>query len=237
MRPTALVTGGGSGIGRAIVQALDEVAWVAALDVKFPQDDGSASFQAEVDVTDREALSEALEEVAGTRGGIDWLVCAAGITRDRVSWKMTDADWDDVIAVNLTGAFNATRAATGWLRKSRHGRVVFVGSINGTRGRFGQANYAASKAGLVGLARSLAVELARDGVTVNVVTPGFIDTPMTRKLSQDVHLRATSATPLGRMGHPEEVAATVNFLCSEAAGFITGVVLPVDGGQLLGAAT
>jgi 3-oxoacyl-[acyl-carrier protein] reductase len=136
--------------------------------------------------------------------------------------------------VNLTGAFKSVRAALPALRQSGSGRVVFVSSINGLRGSFGQANYAAAKAGLIGLARSLAKELARDGVTVNVVAPGFIDTAMTRALPQEVRERAVARTPLGRVGTPEEVGALVRFLCGESAGFITGAVVPLDGGQLLG---
>jgi 3-oxoacyl-[acyl-carrier protein] reductase len=147
---------------------------------------------------------------------------------------MTDAEWDDVLSVNLTGAFKTVRAALPALRRSDCGRVVFVSSINGLRGSFGQANYAAAKAGLVGLARSLAQELARDAVTVNVVAPGFIDTDMTRALPQAVRERAVARTPLGRTGSPEEVGALVRFLCSDTAGFVTGAVVPIDGGQLLG---
>lgn len=230
----ALVTGAGRGIGRAIVETLACDAWVAGLDVAFPEGAGAASLVQEVDVADRSAVFGAIERVVTERGGVDWAVCAAGITRDRVSWKMTDADWDDVVAVNLTGAFNTARALAPALRRSRHGRLVFVSSINGLRGAFGQTNYAAAKAGLVGLARSLALELARDGVTVNVVAPGFIDTPMTQALPDAVRSRAVARTPLGRTGCPADVAAAVRFLCSDAAAFVTGVVLPVDGGQLLG---
>jgi 3-oxoacyl-[acyl-carrier protein] reductase len=146
---------------------------------------------------------------------------------------MNDAEWQDVIDVNLTGAFRTTRAATAALRRSDSGRIVFISSINGLRGAFGQANYAAAKAGLVGLARSLAQELARDGVTVNVVAPGFIDTAMTAALPPDVHDGAIARTPLGRTGSPDEVAALVRYLCCDAAAFVTGVVVPIDGGQLL----
>ena len=216
---------------------MQQDAWVAAVDVAFPGSEQPASLVATADVTDREALGRVVDEIVAERGGIDCVVCAAGITNDRVSWKMTDAQWDDVIRVNLTGAFNTARATTEFLRQSSCGRLLFVGSINGMRGKFGQANYAASKAGLIGLARSLALEFARDGVTVNVVAPGFVDTPMTRMLPTKVREGAVVRTPLGRIGRPEEVAATVRFLCSEAAAFITGVVLPVDGGQLLGAAS
>ncbi|MBI4419554.1 MAG: SDR family oxidoreductase [Gemmatimonadetes bacterium] len=235
MRRTALVTGGGRGIGRATVEALASEAWVAALDTAFPDGPGAACLAAEVDVRSSETVQRLVDDVVRQRGALDWVVCAAGIVRDRVSWKLSDHDWGDVLAVNLTGAFHVARAAAPALRRSEGGRLVFIGSINGTRGKFGQANYAASKAGLVGLARSMAQELARDGVTVNVITPGFIDTPMTAALPGDVRDRALERAPLGRAGRPEEVAALVRFLCSEAAGFITGAAIPIDGGQLLGA--
>ena len=233
MRPTALVIGGAGGIGSAIARALGPEAWVAALDVAFPQGEvGSLSLEA--DVTRREALRQELEELASARGGIDWVIYAAGIVRDRVSWKMSDEEWDEVLEVNLTGAFNVARAAAPMLRESERGRLVLVSSINGIRGKFGQTNYAASKAGLVGLARSLALELARDHVTVNVIAPGFIDTPMTMDLPEGVRRQAVARTPLGRQGRPEDVAALARFLCSDEAAFITGAVIPVDGGQLLG---
>ena len=234
MRRSALVTGGGRGIGRAIVGALAGDARVAALDVDFPDGPGAAHLALACDVRHTGAVTDAVERVAREGSGIDWIVCAAGIVRDRVSWKMGDAEWADVLDVNLTGAFRVARAAAPHLRKSPCGRVVFVSSINGLRGKFGQANYAAAKAGLVGLARTLAQELARDGVTVNVVAPGLIDTAMTRALSEDAHARTLARTPLARCGKPDEVAALVRFLCGEAAGFITGAVVPIDGGQLLG---
>jgi 3-oxoacyl-[acyl-carrier protein] reductase len=234
VRRTALVTGGARGIGRAVVAALAGDAWVASLDCDFPQGPGAAAATFSGDVRDGAAVGAAVERITRERGGLDWVVCAAGIVRDRVSWKMTDAEWDDVLGVNLTGAFKTVRAALPALRRSDCGRVVFVSSINGLRGSFGQANYAAAKAGLVGLARSLAQELARDAVTVNVVAPGFIDTDMTRALPQAVRERAVARTPLGRTGSPEEVGALVRFLCSDTAGFVTGAVVPIDGGQLLG---
>jgi 3-oxoacyl-[acyl-carrier protein] reductase len=234
VRHTALVTGGARGIGGAIVAALAGDAWVASLDCDFPDGPGAAAATFSADVRDGSGLGDAVERITRERGGLDWVVCAAGIVRDRVSWKMTDAEWDDVLEVNLTGTFKTVRAALPALRKSEHGRVVFISSINGLRGNFGQANYTAAKAGLVGLARSLALELARHEVTVNVVAPGFIDTAMTRALSQAARERALLRTPLGRAGTAEEVAALVRYLCSDAAAFITGTVVPIDGGQLVG---
>jgi 3-oxoacyl-[acyl-carrier protein] reductase len=207
---------------------------VAAMDPPSAGRGAAATFEA--DVRDPAAVARAVDAIAVERGGVDWIVHAAGIARDRISWKMTDADWNDVIAVNLSGAFYVIRAATPHLRRSPAGRVVFISSINGLRGKIGQANYAASKAGLVGLARTLALELARDGITVNVVAPGFIDTPMTADLPEPVRADALARTPLGRSGRVTEVADAVRFLCGDAAGFITGSVLPVDGGQLMSGA-
>ena len=236
MRRTALVTGAGRGIGRAIVDALAAEAWVAAVDVAFPEGAGSAQRAITADVREPDALERAVAEVLDARGGLDCVVCAAGIIRDRVSWKLSRAEWDDVLAVNLTGAFATVQAAIPALRKSPAGRVVFLASINGLRGKFGQANYAASKAALVGLAKTLALELAREGVTVNVIAPGYIDTPMTRGIPEAARREALAAIPLGRLGRAEEVAAVAAFLCSEAASFVTGTTIVVDGGQLLGPA-
>ncbi len=234
MRRTALVTGAGRGIGKAIVEALGEEVWVGAMDVQF--DDGPVGdAQFVVDVSDSAAVDEAVSSIAEERGGLDWVVCGAGIVRDRVSWKMTDSEWDAVIAVNLTGAFNVSRAAALSLRSSGHGRLILISSINGVRGSFGQANYAAAKAGMIGMSKTLARELARDGVTVNCILPGYIDTPMTQGLTEDVRAAAIARTPLGRLGRVEDIVAAVKFLCDDQAEFITGIALPVDGGQLLGA--
>ncbi len=233
MRRTALVTGAGRGIGHAIVADLAAEAWVGGFDLDFPDGLGAARARFDGDVRDATAVARAVDGIVAERGGLDWVVCAAGIVRDRISWKLTDADWDAVLGVNLTGAFHVARAAAPHLRRSPAGRLVFIGSINGLRGKAGQANYAAAKAGLVGLARALALELARDGVTANVVAPGFIDTAMTAGLPERVRAEALARTPLGRAGRPADVAAAVRFLCSDGGAFVTGAVLPVDGGQLL----
>ncbi len=234
MRRIALVTGAGRGIGRAVADDLAETCDVVGMDLDFPSDTPGFHSAMKVDVRDSTAVNDAVAAVLDAHGRIDVVVCAAGIVRDGVSWKMDDADWAQVLDVNLTGAFRVARAAIPALREGGGGRIVLISSINGIRGRFGQANYAASKAGLTGLARTLAVELARFHVTVNVVAPGFIETEMTRDLPADVRQRRVDQTPLGRSGTVQDVAAIVRFLTSDDASFITGAVIPVDGGQLLG---
>jgi 3-oxoacyl-[acyl-carrier protein] reductase len=180
-------------------------------------------------------VRRAVDDLVRRLGRLDILVLAAGICRDAVLWKMSDEQWDRVLAVDLSGAAHLLRAAAPLLRKQRFGRVVLVSSINARRGKFGQTNYAAAKAGLLGLARSAAKELASRGVTVNVVEPGFIDTPMTAGLPESLRRRAIAETPLGRIGRPEDVAAAVAFFAGPGAGHITGQALAVDGGQAMGA--
>jgi NAD(P)-dependent dehydrogenase (short-subunit alcohol dehydrogenase family) len=166
-------------------------------------------------------------------GGIDVLVNSAGILRDRVIWKMTDDEWQEVIGVDLTGVFNCARAAAPLMRRNGGGTIVNISSINGLRGKFGQTNYAAAKAGVIGLTKSLARELARFDVTVNAVAPGMIDTPLLDAMPAEDRAEAAAEILLGRMGRVEDVAELVAFLCSDRARFITGEVIRVDGGQYI----
>ncbi len=218
----ALVTGGAGKIGRAIVELLSSAgARVIATDLDT------------CDVTDRAQVDALVESLVAEHGGLDLLVHCAGITRDGVLWKLSDDDWDSVLRVNLDAAFLLLRATAPHLRRSKRGSVVMISSINGERGKFGQSNYAASKAGLIGLAKSAARELGRDGARVNVVAPGFIETAMTATLPAAIREHALDETVLGRLGKPGDVAGAVLFLCSDLARHITGQVLRVDGGQLI----
>ena len=227
----ALVTGAAGDIGAAVCGALEsQGARVVGTDI-------AAREGAELmpcDVTDRRQVDALCANVADEHGGIDFVIHCAGITRDRVLWKLEDEEWGAVMRVNLDSAFYALRAAAPYLRKSQRGSVVLISSINGERGKLGQSNYAASKAGLIGLAKSAARELGRDGARVNVVAPGYIETAMTESLPEEIKEKAIAETVLGRAGSPEDVAGAVSFLCSNSARHITGQVLRVDGGQLMG---
>ncbi len=240
----ALVTGAAGGIGAAICRALAaEGCDVALLDMAGNQllaaatDDvqraGRRALRLEADVADFATAEARVATTVAAMGGVDILVCAAGITRDGVSWKLPEAEWDRVLAVNLKGCFNYARAVTPALRARGRGRVVMITSINGMRGKLGQANYAASKAGLIGLTKTLARELGRFGVTVNAVAPGMVATPMTLDLPEAAIRSAREESVLGRMADPEDVADVVVFLCSERARHITGDVIRVDGGQYI----
>ena len=236
----ALVTGGASGIGAAVGLALArEGCDVALVDreaggpVGAIEAMGRRAHAIRADVRDCAGAARVVEAARAGLGRLDILVCSAGITADAPVWKMTEAQWDDVIAVNLKGVWNYNRAVAGTLREQRGGRIVNIASINGLRGKFGQANYAASKAGVIALSKTLARELGKYDVNVNVVAPGLVATPMTRNLPAEVIEAATKESALGRVCTPELCAEVVVFLCSEQARHITGAVLRVDGGQYM----
>ncbi|MHC5210682.1 MAG: SDR family oxidoreductase [Planctomycetota bacterium] len=230
---SAVVVGGCGGIGSAVAAALlDAGASVACLDRQTEGAPPGARVVA-CDAGDAEAVTSAVDAVAAESGRLDVVVHSAGITRDGVSWKLTDEDWSEVLRCNLDSAFWLLRAATPHLRATGGGSVALVSSINGERGKFGQVNYAASKAGLLGLGRSAARELGRFGIRVNVVAPGLIRTPMTESLPADAIERAVAETQLGRMGEPEDVARAILYLASDMGRHVTGQVLRVDGGQLI----
>jgi acetoacetyl-CoA reductase/3-oxoacyl-[acyl-carrier protein] reductase len=229
----ALVTGAGGGIGTAIVRALlDAGAEVLAVDRQdVPVPDGAKALPC--DLSDGDAVARLWESFSADHDHVDVVVHCAGITRDRVLWKMEPEAWDEVLRTNLDSAFHLLRGATPRLRAAGAGSVVLVTSINGERGKFGQANYAASKAGLVGLGRTAARELGRFGVRVNMVAPGMIRTAMTDQLPAEAVAAATEEAVLGRLGEPDDVAAAVLFLATDASRHVTGQVLRVDGGQLI----
>jgi 3-oxoacyl-[acyl-carrier protein] reductase len=236
----ALVTGGASGIGAAVATAFAE----EGCDVAVVDRDGDGPCEAirargrralsiRADVRDHAGATTAVRAVREAFSRLDVLVCSAGVTADATAWRMTEAQWDEVVAVNLKGTWNYNRAVAAEFREQRAGRIVNVSSINGLRGKFGQANYAASKAGVIGMSKTLARELGRYGVNVNVVAPGMVATAMTRSLPDEVVEAAVQESVLGRIGTPEACADVVVFLCSERARHVTGAVIQIDGGQYL----
>jgi 3-oxoacyl-[acyl-carrier protein] reductase len=228
-----LVTGGSKGIGHGIAAQLAEAGHrVAATHRSGEVPQGVLAVQC--DVTDPEQVEAAFAQVESALGNVEVLVANAGITRDTLLMRMSDEDWDQVIATNLTGAFRVTRRAARPMIRGRFGRIVFISSVVGQMGSAGQVNYAASKSGLVGMARSLARELGSRGVTANVVAPGFIETDMTAELGDDLVKKYAEQIPLGRLGSVADIAGTVEFLASDAASYITGAVIPVDGGLGMG---
>jgi len=227
------VTGGSKGIGYCIASKFAQTGHRVAATYRSGEVP-SEVLGVQCDVTDPSQVEAAFAQVESNLGNIEVVVANAGITRDTLLLRMSDEDWDQVIATNLTGAFRVARRAARPMIRARFGRIVFISSVVGHLGSAGQVNYAASKAGLVGLARSLARELGSRGVTANVVAPGFIETDMTAELREDLVKKYSEQIPLGRFGSAEDVAGAVEFLSSEAAGYITGALIPVDGGLGMG---
>jgi len=236
----SLVTGASRGIGRAVARALAaegaHVVLAARDAAKLAEAVGeitAAGGRAEalaLDVTDRTSVEAGIAQVLSSHGRVDHLVNNAGVTRDNLLLRMKDEEWQQVMATNLTGVFLCTQAALKPMLKQRAGRIVSVTSVVGLGGNAGQANYAASKAGIVGFTKSVAREVASRGITANAVAPGFIETDMTAGMSEKAREAVTAAIPMGRVGQPADIAGTVAFLISDAASYLTGQVLGVDGG-------
>lgn len=237
MSRVAIVTGGTRGIGEAISLKLKEdgmtvIANYAGNDQKakeFSDRTGVAAYK--WDVGDHQACLDRCAEIESKHGPVDVLVNNAGITRDGVLQKMSFDDWNEVIRVNLGGCFNMAKALFPGMRDRKWGRVVNIGSVNGQAGQYGQVNYAAAKSGIHGFTKALAQEGAKYGVTVNALAPGYIDTDMVAAVPAPVLEKIVARVPVGRLGHAEEIARGVAFLCSEDAGFVTGSTLSINGGQ------
>ena len=229
----ALVTGGNRGIGLAIATALKSAGHNVV--VTYRSGSAPAGFNAvQMDVTSTESVDAAFASIEDQWGVPEIIVCNAGITKDTLVMRMSDEDFDSVIDANLTGAFRVSRRATKGLLKIKRGRLIFIGSVVGGVGSAGQVNYSASKAGLVGMARSYARELGSRGVTANVIAPGFVETDMTATLDEKRRNEIAGSVPLGRFCSAEEIADVVAFIASPAASYITGAIIPVDGGLGMG---
>ena len=233
MPRSVLVTGGNRGIGLAIARALAADGDAVAVTHRSG-DAPEGLFGVRCDVTDTASVDAAFAAVEEHQGPVEVLVANAGVTRDQLLMRMSDDDFGAVLDTNLTGAFRCVRRASKGMIRLRRGRIVLISSVVGLYGSPGQVNYAASKAGLVGIARSVTRELGGRGITANVVAPGFIETDMTADLPDDTRAAYVKAIPAGRFAQADEVAAAVRFLASDAAGYVSGAVLPVDGGLGMG---
>jgi 3-oxoacyl-[acyl-carrier protein] reductase len=241
---TAVVTGGSRGIGRAIVLKLAEMGANIVVNyasapqkaeevVALVKEMGREAIAIQANVSDSDAIQKMMQAVEEKFSTIDILINNAGITKDTLLMKMKDEDWDQVMEINLKGTFNCTKAVTRKMMKQRSGKIVNLASVVGVMGNAGQANYAASKAGIIGFTKSVAKELATRGINVNAVAPGFIQTEMTDVLSDEVKDAMMGNIPMKQLGTPEDVANVVAFLCSDDAKYITGQVLHVDGGMVM----
>jgi len=237
---TALVTGASGGIGEAVARALHaQGATVVLHGTRAEKLEalqkylGARAFALAVDLFDRDAVAGLVDAASALAGPISILVNNAGITRDGLLMRMKDDDWDSVLEVNMTASMSLCRAAMRGMMKARTGRIISISSVVGVTGNAGQTNYAASKAGMIGFSKSLAAEVASRGLTVNVVAPGFIETPMTDVLDESQKSALLTRVPAGRLGHADEIAATVAFLASDEAAYITGATLHVNGGMAM----
>lgn len=229
-----LVTGGNRGIGLATAVAFADAGYRVAVTYRSEAPSDDRLFPVQCDVSNTDEVNTAFDIIEAELGPVEVLIANAGITRDGLVLRMSDEDFTDVIDTNLTGSFRVARRAVKSMMRARWGRIILLSSVVGTAGQAGQANYAASKAGLIGLARSLAREFASRNITVNVVAPGPIRTDMTDALNENQQASILEAVPLGRFGTTAEVAATIQFLASNQAAYITGAVIPVDGGLGMG---